>query len=94
VVWKPWLRAYRWRHPGGRVAELVIPGAPAGWSPGDARPGRGHEPGLGRCDAREALGGRSRASRGDFSLEAMTRRYEQVLSILLKEGEPKCPESV
>jgi glycosyltransferase involved in cell wall biosynthesis len=51
---------------------------------------------LGDAEAREALGrtGREIAVR-DFSLEAMTRRYETVLSNLLQEGRaPKCPDRV
>ena len=51
---------------------------------------------LGDAGAREALG---RAGReiavANFSLEAMTRRYETVLSSLLKDRRaPKCPDRV
>ena len=51
---------------------------------------------LGDAGVREALGraGRQRAV-ADFSLEAMTRRYEQVLSgLLMDRRASKCPDRV
>jgi glycosyltransferase involved in cell wall biosynthesis len=82
----------------GGLPELVVPGR-TGWlvPPGDAPAlAAAMSQALGDADAREALGrtGRERAV-GDFSMEAMTRRHEQVLSSLLKEGSaPKCPDRV
>ena len=82
----------------GGLPELVVPGR-TGWlvPPGDAPAlAAAMSQALGDADAREALGrtGRERAVAG-FSLEAMTRRYEQVLSSLLMEGRaPKCPDRV
>jgi glycosyltransferase involved in cell wall biosynthesis len=51
---------------------------------------------LSDADAREALGRTGREiAVADFSLEAMTRRYEQVLSSLLKDRKPPtCPDHV
>jgi glycosyltransferase involved in cell wall biosynthesis len=82
----------------GGLPELVIPGR-TGWlvPPGDAPAlAAAMSQALGDAEAREALGrtGREIAVR-DFSLEAMTRRYETVLSNLLQEGRaPKCPDRV
>jgi glycosyltransferase involved in cell wall biosynthesis len=82
----------------GGLPELVLPGR-TGWlvPPGDAPAlAAAMSQALGDADAREALGrtGRERAM-GDFSMEAMTRRYETVLSGLLKDrSAPKCPDRV
>jgi glycosyltransferase involved in cell wall biosynthesis len=82
----------------GGLPELVVPGR-TGWlgRPGDAPAlAAAMSQALGDADVREALGraGRARAV-GDFSLEAMTRRYETVLSSLLKDRRaPKCPDRV
>jgi glycosyltransferase involved in cell wall biosynthesis len=82
----------------GGLPELVVPGR-TGWlvPPGDAPAlAAAMSQALGDADVREALGraGRARAV-GDFSLEAMTRRYETVLSSLLKDRRaPKCPDRV
>jgi glycosyltransferase involved in cell wall biosynthesis len=82
----------------GGLPELVAPGR-TGWlvPPGDAPAlAAAMSQALGDAEAREALGrtGREIAVR-DFSLEAMTRRYETVLSNLLQEGRaPKCPDRV
>jgi glycosyltransferase involved in cell wall biosynthesis len=82
----------------GGLPELVVPGR-TGWlvPPGDAPAlAAAMSQALGDAEAREALGrtGREIAVR-DFSLEAMTHRYETVLSNLLQEGRaPKCPDRV
>jgi glycosyltransferase involved in cell wall biosynthesis len=82
----------------GGLPELVVPGR-TGWlvPPGDAPAlAAAMSQALGDADTREALGraGRERAV-GDFSMEAMTRRYETVLSSLLKDRRaPKCPDRV
>ena len=82
----------------GGLPELVVPGR-TGWlvPPGDAPAlAAAMSQALGDAGAREALG---RAGReiavANFSLEAMTRRYETVLSSLLKDRRaPKCPDRV
>jgi len=82
----------------GGLPELVVPGR-TGWlvPPGDAPAlAAAMSQALGDADTREALGraGRERAV-GDFSMEAMTHRYETVLSSLLKDRRaPKCPDRV
>jgi glycosyltransferase involved in cell wall biosynthesis len=82
----------------GGLPELVVPGR-TGWlvPPGDAPAlAAAMSQALEDADAREALcrTGREIAV-ADFSLEAMTRRYEQVLSSLLKDRKsPTCPDSV
>lgn len=82
----------------GGLPELVVPGR-TGWlvPPGDAPAlAAAMSQALGDAGAREALGrnGRERAV-ADFSLEAMTRRYEQVLSSLLEDRRaPECPDRV
>jgi glycosyltransferase involved in cell wall biosynthesis len=82
----------------GGLPEVVVPGR-TGWlvPPGDAPAlAAALSQALGEAGTREALGlaGRERAV-GDFSMEAMTRRYEKVLSSLLLEGRvPKCPDRV
>ncbi len=72
----------------GGLPELVVPGR-TGWlvPPGDAPAlAAAMSQALGDADAREALGRTGREiAVADFSLEAMTRRYEQVLSSLLKD---------
>lgn len=82
----------------GGLPELVVPGR-TGWlvPPGDAPAlAAAMSQALGDADAREALGRTGREiAVADFSLEAMTRRYEQVLSSLLKDRRaPKCPDRV
>ena len=82
----------------GGLPEVVVPGR-TGWlvPPGDAPAlAAALSQALGDANLREALGrtGRERAV-ADFSLEAMTRRYETVLSSLLKQrSAPKCPDRV
>jgi glycosyltransferase involved in cell wall biosynthesis len=82
----------------GGLPELVIPGR-TGWlvPPGDA-PALAAAMGqaLGDADLREALGRTGREiAVADFSLEAMTRRYETVLSSLLMDrSASKCPDRV
>jgi glycosyltransferase involved in cell wall biosynthesis len=82
----------------GGLPELVLPGR-TGWlvPPGDAPAlAAAMSQALGDAEAREVLGRTGREiAVADFSLEAMTRRYEQVLSSLLKEGRaPTCPDRV
>jgi glycosyltransferase involved in cell wall biosynthesis len=82
----------------GGLPELVVPGR-TGWlvPPGDAPAlAAALSQALGDADAREALGRTGRdIALADFSLQAMTRRYEQVLSSLLKDRKsPTCPDRV
>ncbi|MCJ7819506.1 MAG: glycosyltransferase [Syntrophales bacterium] len=82
----------------GGLPELVVPGR-TGWlvPPGDAPAlAAAMSQALGDADLREALGRTGREiAVADFSLEAMTRRYETVLSSLLKDRRaPKCPDRV
>jgi glycosyltransferase involved in cell wall biosynthesis len=82
----------------GGLPELVVPGR-TGWlvPPGDAVAlAAAMSQALGDADVREALGRTGREiAVADFSLEAMTRRYEQVLSNLLKGGRASiCPDRV
>jgi glycosyltransferase involved in cell wall biosynthesis len=75
----------------GGLPELVVPGR-TGWlvPPGDAPAlAAAMSQALGDAETREALGRTGREiAVADFSLEAMTRRYEQVLSSLLKDRKP------
>jgi glycosyltransferase involved in cell wall biosynthesis len=70
----------------GGLPELVVPGR-TGWlvPPGDAPAlAAAMHQALGEAETRCALGRTGREiALADFSLEAMTRRYEQVLSSLL-----------
>jgi len=82
----------------GGLPELVVPGR-TGWlvPPGDAPAlAAALSQALGDADLREALGRTGREiAVADFSLEAMTLRYETVLSSLLKDRRaPKCPDRV
>jgi glycosyltransferase involved in cell wall biosynthesis len=82
----------------GGLPELVVPGR-TGWlvPPGDAVAlAAAMSQALGDADVREALGRTGREiAVADFSLEAMTRRYETVLSRLLNDRRaPKCPDRV
>ena len=82
----------------GGLPELVVPGR-TGWlvPPGDAPAlAAAMSQALSDADAREALGRTGRDSAvADFSLEAMTRRYETVLSSLLEDRKPPiCPDRV
>jgi glycosyltransferase involved in cell wall biosynthesis len=82
----------------GGLPELVIPGR-TGWlvPPGDAPAlAAAMSQALGDADLREALGRTGREiALANFSLEAMTRRYETVLSGLLDDRRAsKCPDRV
>jgi L-malate glycosyltransferase len=82
----------------GGLPELVVPGR-TGWlvPPGDAPAlAAAMRQALGDADVREALGRAGREiALADFSLEAMTRRYEQVLSsLLIDRRASKCPDRV
>jgi glycosyltransferase involved in cell wall biosynthesis len=82
----------------GGLPELVVPGR-TGWlvPPGDAPAlAAAMSQALGDAEAREALGRTGREiAVADFSLEAMTRRYETVLSSLLMDRRaPICPDRV
>jgi glycosyltransferase involved in cell wall biosynthesis len=82
----------------GGLPELVVPGR-TGWlvPPGDAPAlAAAMSQALGDAEAREALGRTGREiAVADFSLEAMTRRYETVLSSLLKDRRAQiCPDRV
>jgi glycosyltransferase involved in cell wall biosynthesis len=82
----------------GGLPELVVPGR-TGWlvPPGDAPAlAAAMSQALGDTGLREALGRTGREiAVADFSLEAMTRRYETVLSSLLMDRKsPICPDRV
>jgi len=82
----------------GGLPELVVPGR-TGWlvPPGDASAlAAAMTQALEDAEAREALGRTGREiALADFSLEAMTRRYEQVLSSLrMNRRAPQCPDRV
>jgi glycosyltransferase involved in cell wall biosynthesis len=82
----------------GGLPELVIPDR-TGWlvPPGDAPAlAAAMSQALGDANSREALGRTGREiAVADYSLEAMTRRYEQVLSSLLtNKRASKCPDRV
>jgi glycosyltransferase involved in cell wall biosynthesis len=82
----------------GGLPELVVPGR-TGWlvPPGDAPAlAAAMSQALEDAEAREALGRTGREiAVADYSLEAMTRRYEQVLSSLLtNKRASKCPDRV